>query len=98
MKTAAVSVLKASLSEYLARVKSGEEVIVTDRGRPIAKIVPVSRTSVGLDGRLLALEKAGLAKAPHETFPEDFWEGIPKVEDKEARALGHILEKRREGR
>jgi len=40
MKTAAVSKLKAGLSEYLARVKAGEEVIVTERGKPIAKIVP----------------------------------------------------------
>ena len=40
MKTAAVSKLKASISEYLLKVKAGEEVIVTDRGKPIAKIVP----------------------------------------------------------
>jgi hypothetical protein len=31
-KTAAVARLKAALSEYLARVKAGEEVIVTERG------------------------------------------------------------------
>jgi len=33
MKSAAISKLKASLSEYLDRVKAGEEVIVTERGR-----------------------------------------------------------------
>jgi hypothetical protein len=31
MKTASVSKLKASLSEYLKRVKAGEEVLVTER-------------------------------------------------------------------
>jgi prevent-host-death family protein len=41
MKTAAVSALKASLSEYLAGVKAGEEIIVTDRGKPIAKLMPL---------------------------------------------------------
>jgi prevent-host-death family protein len=40
MKTATVSRLKASLSEYLAGVREGESLIVTDRGRPAAKIIP----------------------------------------------------------
>ncbi len=31
-KVAKVSELKASLSKYLARVKAGEEVVVTERG------------------------------------------------------------------
>ncbi len=43
MRSATVSKLKAALSEHLARVKAGEEVIVTERGKPIAKIVPISR-------------------------------------------------------
>jgi prevent-host-death family protein len=39
---AGVAELKASLSRYLQRVKAGHEVVVTDRGRPVAKIVPVA--------------------------------------------------------
>lgn len=34
--------LKARLSAYLRRVQRGEEVVVTNRGRPISRIVPVS--------------------------------------------------------
>ncbi|MFQ5520338.1 MAG: type II toxin-antitoxin system Phd/YefM family antitoxin, partial [Candidatus Methylomirabilia bacterium] len=45
MKLANVAKLKATLSEYLARVKAGEEVIVTERGKPIARIVPFTRDS-----------------------------------------------------
>ena len=41
MTTATVE-LKASLSEYLRRVKAGEEVLVSERGRSIAKLVPVT--------------------------------------------------------
>ena len=41
MKTTPVAQLKATLSEQLARVKAGEEIVVTERGRPIAKIVPI---------------------------------------------------------
>jgi len=33
MKTAAVSELKARLSEYLNQVKAGMEVLITDRGK-----------------------------------------------------------------
>ena len=38
--------LKSKLSEYLRRVKSGQTITVTERGKPIGQIVPV-RTSVG---------------------------------------------------
>jgi len=31
--------LKAKLSEYLARAAAGDQVVVTDRGKPIARIV-----------------------------------------------------------
>lgn len=32
--------LKNSLSGYLRRVRAGEHIVVTDRGRPIARLVP----------------------------------------------------------
>ncbi len=38
--------LKAKLSEYLDRVGAGEVVVVTDRGRPVARLVPYSSASV----------------------------------------------------
>ena len=37
--------LKAHLSEYVAQVSNGGEVIVTDRGRPVARLVPYSAIS-----------------------------------------------------
>jgi prevent-host-death family protein len=37
--------LKAKLSEYLAAAAAGEDVVVTDRGRPVARIVPFGSTS-----------------------------------------------------
>ena len=42
MATVSVSKLKASLSEYLARVQAGEEVTVMSRKRPVAKLVPIA--------------------------------------------------------
>ena len=37
--------LKAKLSHYLATVTAGERVTVTDRGRPVAQLVPISGTA-----------------------------------------------------
>jgi len=49
--------LKAHLSEYLRRVKAGETVVVTDRGTPVGRIVPVGEP---LTNRLQAMAEAGL--------------------------------------
>jgi prevent-host-death family protein len=43
--TVGVRELKANLSEYLARASNGEEVIVTDRYRPIARLVAYHASS-----------------------------------------------------
>ena len=45
MKTAAISVLKAKLSEHIALVKRGEEVIITEHGKPVARLVPMGPPS-----------------------------------------------------
>jgi prevent-host-death family protein len=51
--------LKNKLSEYLRRVKNGETIIVTERGKTIGQIVPVKAS---IEERLLALVEAGLAE------------------------------------
>src|SRR5947208_3332823 len=73
MKTAAVSKLKAGLSEYLARVKAGEEVIVTERGKPIAKIVPFGGNEAEIPAHLLEKARAGLIRLGSGKLPKGFW-------------------------
>jgi prevent-host-death family protein len=34
--------LRDHLSRYLERVQAGEEVVITDRGRPIARVLPMA--------------------------------------------------------
>jgi prevent-host-death family protein len=41
MAEAGVRDLRDHLSRHLERVRAGEELIVTDRGRPIARLVPI---------------------------------------------------------
>jgi prevent-host-death family protein len=40
-----VTSLRAHLSEWLERVRSGEEVVVTDRGVPVARLIGVNSTT-----------------------------------------------------
>jgi len=41
----AVTELRAHLSEWLARVREGQEVVVTDRGVPVARLVGLEATA-----------------------------------------------------
>lgn len=41
MTTCTVAEAKAHLSELLARVEGGEELVITRRGRPVANLSPV---------------------------------------------------------
>ena len=66
MKTASVSTLKAKISEYLAQVKRGEEVIVTERGRPVARITPIPK-EVTEDERINRLVAQGVLQPPTGT-------------------------------
>ncbi|MBN1314344.1 MAG: type II toxin-antitoxin system prevent-host-death family antitoxin [Anaerolineales bacterium] len=51
--------LKSRLSEYLRRVRAGEIVVITDRGEPVGRIVPVAQP---LEERLEALTQIGLVQ------------------------------------
>lgn len=66
MKKAGIREIKAHLSRYLQDVKKGEEVIITDRGRAIAHIVPVgSSTEKGeLYESLSRMSEGGLVRLP----------------------------------
>lgn len=97
MKAVAVSELKASLSRFLAAVKEGEEIIVTDRGKPVAKLVPVTRDETDRPPHLLALERAGMVKIGTGGLPHGFWD-LPRPKDPKNRALEALLQERVESR
>lgn len=59
MKTTGIARLKAQLSRYVEHVKNGQEVVVTERGRPVAKLVPL-RATEGRESRRERLARAGL--------------------------------------
>ena len=96
MKIAAVSKLKAYLSEYLSQVKAGNEVLITDRGKPVARLVPISRTKAAGES-LTRMEKEGLIKLGSGRLPKSFW-ALPRPEDPKGLVRRALIEERGEGR
>lgn len=95
MKYVAISELKALLSEYLVKVRAGEELIITSRGKPIAKIIPIEKYEFNFSAILSELEKAGLVKKGKGKIEPNFWK-ILRPKDKEGRILKEFLTKERE--
>ncbi len=50
---------KTKLSEILRRVGARRQITITDRGRPVARVVPIAEEK-SLDERLSRLEAAGV--------------------------------------
>lgn len=56
MERVGVRALQQNASAVVARAASGEVIEITDRGRPVAQLVPLARV------RLVALVAAGMAR------------------------------------
>lgn len=66
MSTVGVRELKNRLTRYLKETKEGGEVVVTERGNPIAVIQPIrhGRRASSLEARLADLAARGLVTLP----------------------------------
>lgn len=77
MRSVSIAEVKNRLSAYLDLVRQGEEVLVRDRKRPIAKIVPLSAGDWQADEE--ALIAAGLMRPPDEDPTAAFWTAFWKM-------------------
>ena len=71
MRSTHIADLRNHLTRYLQEVRAGEEIIVRDRQRPIAKIVPFSVD--GEDADDAALVAGGLMRKGSGVIPAAFW-------------------------
>lgn len=97
MKAAAISKLKATISEYIALVKGGEEVLVTERGKPVARIVPVGGVSQG-DARRMELARRGILKPGKGRISQDTVKGLPLADVSDDDILRAVDQDREETR
>jgi len=97
VKTAGIAELKAHLSEYLDQVKAGNQVLITERGAPVARLVPLEDEE-RYDARELRLARKGLLRLGRGRFRKELLtvpKGDPAIG---ASVLAALIEERREGR
>ena len=87
-----IAQLKARLSEFLDAVRAGEEVIVTDRGRAVARLTKITGEEA-MEAHIEDLVRKGLAKLPAKPLDEEFWR-MPRPKDAAGRAVEILLEDR----
>jgi prevent-host-death family protein len=97
MRTATITEAKNRLSALIDQVRSGETILILDRGLPVARLEPVT-AHPDASGRLLRLERAGIVRVGSASPPLDLLR-------KPAPALAHgtsavqaLLQERRSGR
>lgn len=86
-----VKELRDRLTKYLRMVKAGEEIVVTDRGKPVAILSPI-REHTSLEEKIEELARKGLVRLPRGRLE------LPSLLKIEGRPLSQtVIEERRKG-
>ena len=97
MRKASVTEAKNNLSSLIAGLKTGSPVLIVDRGRPVARLEPVTIDAEGgQDGRLARLVRDGVVKPRRTVPPRTLF--ISRPPDLGASAVEALIAERREGR
>jgi len=96
MTTVSISGLKARLSAFLDIVRHGEDVLVTDRGRLIARLTPVLGDDLEESRRDMLL-RSGRLRAPTAKLSPEFLKRR-RPHDATGASLAALLDEREDGR
>ena len=77
MKRASVSEAKNGLSGLLSEVRRGEAVLITHRGRPVARIEPCHVAGPDAEHAIAELLSRGVAVPPRAPLDVDRFLGVP---------------------
>lgn len=84
--------LKNNLSRYVSSVKEGNVILITEHGKPVARIVPDAAKKNSVQGRLAELSARGLLEMPEHTLNKK----VPKPLLLKGKPLSHyVIEDRR---
>ena len=92
MKTASVSETKNNLSAILRQVREGESYLIVDRGKPVARLDPVTSEEKGAD------QRRGILRRGRGRAIKEILDTPPPRLPKNVSALALLLEERETGR
>jgi len=99
MKKVSITEAKNRLSSLIDGLKGGSSVLIVDRGRPVARLEPV--TSAGKDrddGRLSRLIRDGVVRPGQTPLARSLLASPPPRLKGTAAVVAALVEERREGR
>src|SRR5271167_2414433 len=99
MRKASITEAKNNLSALIDSLKGGSPVLIVDRGRPVARLEPVTAAlEAEHDGRLSRLVRDGIVRPRRAAPPRTLFSHQPPHAAPGASAVEALLEERREGR
>lgn len=97
MESVGTALLKNKLSAYLKRVRKGARFIVTDRGEPVAKIVPLdSKEATSTEEILVGLVAEGTLTLPR--LKDQPFKKFKKIDIGPGNILSEMVKEDREDR
>ena len=97
MRTATITEAKNRLSALIDQVRSGETILILDRGLPVARLEPVA-AHPDATGRLRRLERAGIVRVGGASPPLDLLRMPAPTLAPGTSAVQALLQERRSGR
>lgn len=99
MKKASITEAKNNLSSLIDGLKGGSPVLIVDRGRPVARLEPVTADPrADDDGRLGRLVRDGIVRPARGTFPKALLTSKPPRPRDGVSGVRALIEDRRAGR
>lgn len=101
MASYSISDAKNRLSALLAKVRKGARIIITDRGVPVAVLMPVESNAGGgaaAEARMARLERGGVVVRGGGALPQAIVADRPPAARRGASAVALLLDERAEGR
>jgi prevent-host-death family protein len=95
MKRVSITEAKNNLIALIDSVKRGSPVLIVDRGRPVARLEPVSGGRPDDDRRLARLVRDGVVRPARRSAIKDVFTTKPPRTKKGASGVRALLEERR---
>jgi prevent-host-death family protein len=98
MKKASITDAKNNFSALIDGVKAGSPVLIVDRGRPVARLEPVTEVAGDSTGQLSRLVRGGIVRPARSPMAMNLFATKPPRPKGAASGVKALLEERRTGR